>query len=444
MTPGARVQAALDLLESLAARPVPADAAAGAYFRGRRYIGAKDRGAIAALLYGVLRHRAQLAWWIGRADAALPAVPRTLTIAWLALGESWPAGEIAAAFDGGRFRPWPLSAAEAALAGFLSGRTLFHPEQPDWIRFNYPQWLHPAFAAQFGSDLPREMAALAAPAPLDLRVNALKASRDEVLAELRAAGLDAEATALSPWGIRVQGRPPLGALAAFQSGRVEVQDEGSQLAAALVDARPGLRVCDFCAGAGGKTLALAAAMENKGHIVACDVSGRRMEGAIRRLRRAGVHNVQQQALSGERDPWVKRHRARFDRVLVDAPCTGTGTWRRNPDAKWTLRGTDLDELAALQRRILDSAARLVRPGGRLVYVTCSLLAAENEAQAAWFAESHPDFAAVPVADVWAQAIGGRAPPGGTATLRLSPARHNTDGFFVAIFEKRPHGSGPSE
>ena len=178
---------------------------------------------------------------------------------------------------------------------------------------------------------------------------------------------------------------------------------------------------------------MAASMANKGHIVACDTSKRRLEGATRRLRRAGVFNVEQRVLTSERDPWVKRHRARFDRVLVDAPCTGTGTWRRNPDAKWTLKPSDLDELVALQRQILDSAARLVRPGGRLIYATCSLLSSENEDQIAWFVEAHPEFTPIRVDQIWGRAIG--APSMHDLYLRLSPARHGTDGFFVAVVER---------
>lgn len=436
MTPGARVQAAIEILEAVDAQRAPADVVAGGYFKSRRYIGAKDRAAIAGLVYGVLRHRAQLDWWLARvardADGSA-ADNRRRAIAWLAVGEGWPAERIGAAFDGGRFRPPRLSPAEARLVDALIGRTLEHPAQPPWVRHNYPEWLHPALRARFGDDLASEMAALGMPAPLDLRANALKTTRDEALRRLAAEGLEVTPTRWSPWGIRVNGRPPLTGIGAFREGLVEVQDEGSQLAALLVAARPGFRVCDFCAGAAGKSLAIAAAMANKGRIVALDVSGKRLEGATRRLRRAGVFNVEARTLSSERDPWVKRHRASFDRVLVDAPCSGTGTWRRNPDGKWALRPVDIDELTALQRRILDSAARLVRPGGRLVYVTCSVLPAENEDQIEWFRNTHAGFRPVPVVEIWAETIGG-APPTRDTYLRLSPARHGTDGFFVAVLE----------
>jgi 16S rRNA (cytosine967-C5)-methyltransferase len=215
-----------------------------------------------------------------------------------------------------------------------------------------------------------------------------------------------------------------------------VQDEGSQIAGLLADARPGMRVVDFCAGAGGKTLALAAGMANRGKIVACDVSAHRLERAARRLRRAGVNNVERRALTDERDKWVKRHAGSFDRVFVDVPCLGTGTWRRNPDAKWRATPQDLAELVLRQQQILRSAARLVRPGGRLVYATCSLLREEDEAQAESFLVAEPQFSVVPAARAWGETIGG-ASPGGERYLRLTPARHSTDGFFVAIFEHQP-------
>jgi 16S rRNA (cytosine967-C5)-methyltransferase len=352
----------------------------------------------------------------------------------VALTERWTTQHFDEAFSSAPFAPKRLDETERKAAASLAGKALEHGDQPVSVRQNYPAWIEEPLRLRFGGELEAEMQALAEPAPLDLRTNALKTTREAALHLLASEGLQVEPTPWSPLGIRVQGRPPLGTLAPFRDGLVEVQDEGSQLAALLVEPSPGMRVCDFCAGAGGKSLAMAAAMNNKGHIVACDVSAKRLEGATRRLRRAGIFNVESRALSSERDPWVKRQREKFDRVLVDAPCTGTGTWRRNPDAKWTLTPQDAAELEALQRRILDSAARLVKPGGRIVYATCSLLPQENEQQAEWFAMTHPDFTPVPVAQVWSRVIG-RAAPDGDLYLRLSPARHNTDGFFAAVFEK---------
>jgi 16S rRNA (cytosine967-C5)-methyltransferase len=439
MRPGARVQAAIEVLEELAARPAPADALAGTYFKNRRYIGSKDRAAIAGMIYGVLRRRAQLDWWLARAGAA--PTERLRAIAWVTLTEGWTPERFAEAFSSAPFAPRKLSEAEMAAARALAGQTLDHRDQPLSVRHNYPIWIEPALRERFGDGLEAEMKALAEAAPLDLRANALKTTREAALHLLAAEGLKVEPTPWSPLGLRVEGRPPLGTLGPFRDGLVEVQDEGSQLAALLVEPAPGMRVCDFCAGAGGKSLAMAAAMNNKGHIVACDVSAKRLEGATKRLRRAGVFNVESRALSSERDPWLKRQLGKFDRVLVDAPCTGTGTWRRNPDAKWTLTAQDAAELEALQRRILDSAARLVKPGGRIVYATCSLLPQENEQQAAWFAMTHPGFTAVPVGDIWSRVTGNAMPMDGDLYLRLSPARHNTDGFFVAVFEKSPEHSG---
>jgi 16S rRNA (cytosine967-C5)-methyltransferase len=226
-------------------------------------------------------------------------------------------------------------------------------------------------------------------------------------------------------------RRPVTAGAAFQAGDVEIQDEGSQLVSHLVGALPGMRVADWCAGAGGKTLAIAMTMENRGHIVACDVSEKRLDGAVKRLRRAGVHNVERH-LTLEGDKWVKRRAGSFDRVLVDAPCTGTGTWRRNPDGRLRLSETDLAELVPKQARILDAAQRLVRPGGRLVYATCSLLRQENEQQIDGFLARHADFAVVPVSAAWALP----APlPCADPYLVLTPLRHGTDGFFAAILER---------
>jgi 16S rRNA (cytosine967-C5)-methyltransferase len=307
---------------------------------------------------------------------------------------------------------------------------------PRAVANDLPEWLEPYFERALGKGLEREMTALNRPAPTDLRVNLLKADRETARRALAAEAVDTEPTPLSRLGLRLRERVPLGNLAAFKQGLVEVQDESSQIAALLADARPGMRVVDFCAGAGGKTLALAAGMANRGKLVACEVSQRRLDRAARRLRRAGVTNVERRALSGERDKWVKRHRGGFDRVFADVPCLGTGTWRRNPDAKWRMRPEDLAELVERQQQILRSAARLVRPGGRLVYATCSLLREEDEAQAEAFLAAETNFSLLPMARVWDETIGG-ASPGGEDYLRLTPARHGTDGFFVAIFERHP-------
>jgi 16S rRNA (cytosine967-C5)-methyltransferase len=305
---------------------------------------------------------------------------------------------------------------------------------PRAVANDLPDWLLPHLDRALGPALEREIAALNAPAPIDLRVNLLKADRASARRALAAEGVEAEPTRWSPLGLRLRARAPLSGLAAFKEGLFEVQDEGSQIAALLAGARPGMRVVDFCAGAGGKTLALAAQMGNRGKLVACDVSARRLERAAQRLRRAGAQNVERRVLTSERDKWVKRHKGSFDVVLVDAPCLGTGTWRRNPDAKWRMRPEDLAELVDRQAQILLSASRLARPGGRLVYVTCSLLREEDEDQAEAFLAAAPDFTPFSVERAWAETLGGN-PPDGEPWLRLSPARQGTDGFFVAIFER---------
>ncbi len=338
--------------------------------------------------------------------------------------------------------PRRSSPAEDRLARALDGRSLTHPEMPRAVACDLPDWLEPRLAAVYGRHLEDEMAALNAPAPLDLRVNLIKTDRDGARRALAAEHIQAEPTPWSPLGLRLRHRVPLATLAAFKDGLVEVQDEGSQLAALLADARPGLRVVDFCAGAGGKTLALAAEMQNRGKLVACDTAAWRLERAGIRLRRAGISNVERRPLSSERDLWVKRHAKSFDRVLVDAPCLGIGSWRRNPDGKWRATPNDLAELVVRQRDILASAARLVKPGGRLVYVTCSLLREENEDQADAFLAASPDFALYPAERAWKETIGGHC-PGGDDYLRLTPARHGTDGFFVAQSSERRQARAPT-
>ena len=422
MTPAARLEAAITLLAEINAAPNrPADAVANDFFRARRYIGSSDRRAVSDRAWSVIRTLRRLRWWLGHADAT----PRLLVAASLLLD----GGKLAALHDlftGGRFSPAPLTAEERGVLGRLEGRNLNHHSMPDPVRHEIPDWVYPLLEAQYGDALGQELSAMARPAPLDLRVNTLKITREDAQAALAAEGIEAEATKLSPWGLRVPGRQMITTGKAFTEGLVEIQDEGSQLIALLVDAHPGMRVVDYCAGAGGKTLAIAMRMNNRGHIVACDVSAPRLTGAVRRLRRAGVHNVEQHLIVPG-DKWAKRGTGKYDRVLVDAPCTGTGTWRRNPDARTRLTETDLAELLPKQAAILDSASRLVRPGGKLVYATCSLLTQENEEQVHAFLARHPEFRLRHLPQDW--------PSGPAPMLALTPARHDTDGFFAAVLER---------
>lgn len=433
MTPAARLHLTLDLLTAIEQDSRPADAALSAAFRSQRALRDAERAEIADRLYDVLRHRARLDAWLARTGRA--ATPRHRLLAWLALGEGLGKARIAALLDadrGGRGRPRPgtlrLTSDEAALLARLQGAALDDRTLPEEVRLECPAWAVEPLRRRFGADFAAEMAALLAPPPLDLRIHPLRITRDAALAALRAQGHAAQPCPFSPLGVRLPTRPSLAALPLLAAGDVEIQDEGSQLVAALVDAQPGERVVDFCAGAGGKTLAMASQMANKGMVIACDVSEGRLKRAAQRLRTAGLHNVQTRVLQGQRDPWVKRHKGGFDRVLVDAPCSGTGTWRRNPDARWRDGGAGLETLTALQADILDSAARLVKPGGRLVYATCSLLPQENEAQVEAFLATHPEFLVVPVGDVAPQITDSAHP----AYLSLTPRRHETDGFFAGV------------
>jgi 16S rRNA (cytosine967-C5)-methyltransferase len=439
MTPAARAEAAIALLgEILAAPRAPADALASAFFRARRFIGAADRRAVSEIVWQVLRSRRRLRWWLERDDRRSQSreEAKRETARLLVGGSLLLSGTsletLDQFFSGARFAPAPLEGNERRALRHLVGQELDHPEMPGAVRFEVPDWLLPRLEARFGTALEAEMAALAKPAPLDLRVNLLRGTREAARAALAGEGIAAEVMNFSPWGLRVPGRSALVGGAAFQSGLVEIQDEGSQLVALLVGAAPGMRVADLCAGAGGKTLAMAMAMENRGHLVACDVSQNRLDAAVRRLRRAGVHNAERHLLAPG-DKWAKRQRGKFDAVLVDAPCTGTGTWRRHPDARARLSPADLVELLPRQSSILDMAAGLVRKGGRLVYATCSVLTEENEAQVSAFLARHPGFVPVPLAAAWPVESG--PVPGDGPFLALTPRKHGTDGFFAAVFER---------
>lgn len=436
MTPGARLQAAIDILQNIERRrsSVPADTVVHQYLRTRRYIGSKDRRAVTERVYAVLRARAKLDWWVGKVGQGLPIDGRTRALAALLLLDGMEADMVPGLFGNDRFDPSPLNMGEAAMIKRLRGRSLLHPDMPEAVRLECPEWAEVALRAQFGARFAVEMEALNRPAPMDLRINPLKIDRLAAIRLLADLGADAVPTRWSPWGLRVNERRSLTDSAPFQQGVLEVQDEGSQLISRLVGAQPGMQIVDFCAGAGGKSLAMAAEMDGKGRLVACDVNATRLERAGERARRAGLHNIERRVLEGERDPWVKRHKHKFDRVLVDAPCSGSGTWRRNPDARWGRGGPDLLELMAIQDKVLASAARLVRPGGRLLYATCSLLAEENEQRIAQFLSSAADFQVAPVQQVWAQTVGGDCPLDGPY-MRLSPARHGTDGFFCAVLER---------
>jgi 16S rRNA (cytosine967-C5)-methyltransferase len=303
-------------------------------------------------------------------------------------------------------------------------------------RHNLPQWLVQPLKEQLGDDFWPLVESLNAPAGLDLRVNILKDKRADVQKELSKSAIKTVATPYSPWGLRIADKPQLGKLEAFTRGAIEVQDEGSQLLALLVDARRGEMVVDFCAGAGGKTLALGATMRNTGRLYAFDTSAHRLDALKPRLARSGLSNVHPVAIAHERDDRIKRLAGKIDRVLVDAPCSGLGTLRRNPDLKWRQNPKAVGELVAKQTAILQSGSRLLKPGGRLVYATCSILREENEAIAEAFGAANPQFSMLDAGSLLTQLGVERA-----ATLcrgpylRLWPYLHQTDGFFSAAWQK---------
>lgn len=383
-----------------------------------------EREALLHIVDEVLRLRGRLDWWISSGRNGLPPDSRLRVAAYRILNSGAKADGLLAMFGTGD------SAIEGVLRR-LEGHTLEHPDMPPAVKHSVPDWIMPRLQRRFGADLDLELAAMLRAAPLDVRVNTLKTTRDAASAVLQAIGLRNQPTPYSPLGLRLPPNSYVNNTAPHGEGLIEPQDEGSQLAAQLVDAKGKKFVVDFCAGAGGKTLVLGAAMNNSGRLVAMDVSEGRLAQAKLRLRRAGVHNAECRALDGK---WIKRHAEKAERVLVDAPCTGTGTWRRKPDAKWRLTQQDLDELVPRQAEILDRAVKLVQPGGWLVYVTCSVLVEENEDQVTAFLKRHTGFSVLPVNDVWARTIGGACPVPGPY-LSLSPGRHGTDGFFAAILRR---------
>jgi len=437
MTPGARIAAAIELLEAVARESEPPDQTLDAFFRRRRYAGSGDRRAITERLYAVLRRRARLDWWLERTGLDLTPTPRLRILADLAMSDRTSPAEMAALFDGAKHRPAPLDDAERQVADALYGRPLRHRDMPDHVTMEYPGWLDRSFQALWGARLGVEMSAMNQRAPVDLRVNMLKTTWEEASDSLTREFVATEPTPLSPIGLRLTGRSRLGATTAFKEGWVEVQDEGSQLIALLAGAAPGMTVADFCAGAGGKALAMAATMGIgggiRGTLHALDVSDYRLERMTPRLKRAGALRIKRRVIAAKDDPWVAESQGTCDRVLVDAPCTGTGAWRRDPDARWRFEPQDLDDIRETQRRILGQAAGLVAPGGRLIYATCSLLQEENEQQLMWFLEHHKRFQPLPIDRVWAETVGGPPPPTGPS-LRLSPASTGTDGFFCAVLE----------
>ena len=432
MTPAARLSAAIELIETIDTQRVPATKALKEWGTAHRFAGSGDRAAISGLIWDVLRRRSSSAWIMDE------DTPRARVLGMLHLERKFDTDAIAALCDGGRFAPAPLTERERAA---LTSRSLQSAPAP--IAGDYPEWLDPYLKQVFGDDRVAEATAMASRAPLDLRVNTLKAKREKVLAST--AHLRTVPTPWSPIGLRIElsadaRNPGIHAEEDFIKGLIEVQDEGSQLAALLSAAKPGEQVIDLCAGAGGKTLALGAMMGGKGRLIATDHDKRQLAPIYERLSRAGVHNCEVRPPKGESD-MLTDIKASADLVLIDAPCTGTGTWRRNPDAKWRMRPGALEVRLKDQIEVLDRAAALVKPGGRIAYITCSVLAPENGDQVRAFVVRHPEFAVVPSAQTMA-VLWDKADDFAAATLQsaegllMTPRRTGTDGFFVSVLRKQ--------
>ena len=449
MTPGARIQAAITLLDQIfdawrEEKRIPADKLLDHYFKANRYIGSKDRGAVSELVYWSLRHKGNIEWWLN--SIQFPYINgRSLAFAAVLLRGEFDERTLPTMTQDSKFSPKSLSISETAMAGKLAGQPITHPGMPPHAKLNYPQWMTPLLEKNFGPAMEAEIEAMAEQAPTDLRVNTLKATREQLIESLREDGFEVEATPTSPLGVRMKKRGPVFTASSFKKGWFEVQDEGSQMVAILAQPEPGQKVIDFCAGAGGKTLALAAAMHNKGRLMAWDTSEKRLNQIKERLRRAGVDNVQIQVIESESDSFIKRHKGTADRVLVDAPCSGTGTWRRNPDLKWRFTQQDLNEVMAVQERILDSAARLVKPGGRLIYATCSVLKNENDEQVAKLLTKRNDFRVVCAQKVWSKTCT-EGNDQSVSYLSVTPHKDGVDGFFAAVLERLPPepGQAPQE
>jgi len=418
MHPKALLDACAELVRLTLQFNHPADAVVSRFFRDNRSLGPRERATLSETVFQVLRKKL-LFEHMARSGSG----PKERRLAILAF--AGPRDFVKSALNDTE-KKW-LDMCDSVKPTDLMSQHIH----------NLPDWLAKPLKEQLGDTFEALAQSLQTPGTLDLRVNALNEKRSEVQKELTAAGIVSEATPYSPWGLRLQGKPSLAKVKAFERGAIEVQDEGSQLLALLLDAHRGEMVVDFCAGAGGKTLAIGAAMRNTGRLYAMDTSGHRLDALKPRLARSQLSNVHPAAIAHERDDRVKRLAGKIDRVLVDAPCSGLGTLRRNPDLKWRQKPEGIAEVAGTQTAILESAARLLKSGGRLVYATCSVLPQENEDIANAFTLAHPDFVLLPVNEELNRLKVTDAESLCTGPfLRLWPHRHGTDGFFAAVWIRK--------
>ncbi len=430
MTPAARLAATIEILATFLAERTPLEGMLRNWFRTHRFAGSSDRREIREQTYRAVRRLAELRFLVGSDDS------RLFMAVHLERYEQYAPSNIVELFAAKPYGPGSLSEDEVTC---LNAIREDEKALPLFVRANFPDWLTSRFQSVFGDETERELAAFDGRAPVGIRVNCLKAARQDVQKQLRSQGVDAAESRISPIGLRIQQSTSLETIDLFQNGHFEIQDEGSQIAALLVAAEPGHVCVDYCAGAGGKSLAIAASMQDKGQLFCFDISEKRMQPLKERKERAGVESLHCFTLgSKSADRALSKLVASADRVLVDAPCSGTGTWRRAPDARWLFSEAKLQSYQSLQAEVLQNAAPLTRAGGRLIYVTCSILAEENDEQISRFLNSDDRFEVMDWQKIWKEEIP-QISPAKARTLKygalMTPYRTDTDGFYVAIMER---------
>lgn len=426
MKKSSRYQTTIDILDILNKNPLPMDLLIGDYMRNRRFIGSKDRKFIVELTYDIARTHARLSWWINHIKAE--NTPRVCVLAYVCLLGLETEESLQKLFNGDKYAPPHLTQTEITFIQSLSGQSIEHPDMPITVKTETPQNYAKSLKAYFGDHFEVEMQAMLTSAPLDLRVNTFLIERENVQKSLEKDKVETTKTTYSPYGLRAKNKAFLSKTKAFHKSWIEIQDEGSQLIAHICDVQPGMQVLDYCAGGGGKTLALASIMQRKGRIVAMDIDPKRLEKGRKRFKKSGLSDIiEVRPLAEERHrKWLRRQKQTFDVTLCDVPCSGTGTWRRNPDMRWNNYGPDLEELLEIQAEILNKVAHTIKPNGKLVYATCSLLPEENEDQIEKFLKNNPEFEIEPLNEKRGL---------GAPCMRLTPHRHNTDGFFAAILKR---------
>lgn len=432
MNPSARVEATIEILDRLSEGRMPLDKIVGDYMRGRRYIGSKDRSAVANGVYEIIRHKARLEWWLE--TNKMPIDVRGFVLASICLLNERKIKDIEKLFDGSQYGPEQLEKKELGFVEKINGNNVDHPDMPDHVRLECPEEYKDQLQRIYGDNFDKEMLAMMVSAPLDVRVNMGMIDREGALGSLAKDEVAAEITPYSPWGIRLKEKTFLSKTKAFTKGFIDIQDEGSQMIALAMDAKPGMQVIDYCAGGGGKTLAIACAMKKKGRIVAMDLDERRLMKSKPRFKRAFVaDSIEIRPLSDVKNrKWIRRQKGTFDRVILDVPCSGSGTWRRNPDMRWFTYGPTMEELLPVQAEIMDKVAHTLKIGGRLIYATCSLFEEENEKQVEAFLARNSDYKLMPLGYAWPDDV---SVPCKGNYMRLTPHQHNTDGFFAAVMER---------